>query len=288
MNNLEIKNNALNRVKEHYMYLLANYPERSILGVFLYGSQNYNLATENSDVDTKAIYIPTFEEISLNKTPISKELHIKGEHCELKDIRLMWQMWKKQNMNFVECLFTNCVKLNPNYETLYFSTIFPHRDEIARYDEKAAILSTIYQTEHTIRQIKMEESDKIGKKLANGYRLVNFCESFYIDCYNDFNSNYGYTMELRGILRQQLLSLKNNTNLSEEEVNNHKQNILTRCETIKRFLDNDEFFKSKIEQNKVKQAKLDAIMGEEISKIIFTRNEFDVKKYIMEGFVDVS
>ena len=60
MNNLEIKNNARNRVKEHYMYLLANYPERSILGVFLYGSQNYNLATENSDVDTKAIYIPPF------------------------------------------------------------------------------------------------------------------------------------------------------------------------------------------------------------------------------------
>ena len=95
-------------------------------------------------------------------------------------------------------------------------------------------------------------------------------------------------MELTGILRQQLLSLKNNTNLSEEEVNNHKKNILTRCETIKRFLDNDEFFKSKIEKNKAKQAKLDAVMGEEISKIIFTRNEFDVKKYIMEGFVDVS
>lgn len=53
-------------------------------------------------------------------------------------------------------------------------------------------------------------------------------------------------------------------------------------------MDNDEFFKSKIEKNKAKQAKLDAIMGEEISKIIFTRNEFDVKKYIMEGFVDVS
>ena len=87
---------------------------------------------------------------------------------------------------------------------------------------------------------------------------------------------------------QQLLSLKNNTNLSEEEVNNHKKNIITHCETIKRFLDNDEFFKSKIEKNKAKQAKLDAVMGEEISKIIFTRNEFDVKKYIMEGFVDVS
>ncbi len=288
MNSLEIKNNVLNRVKEHYMYLLENYPEKSILGVFLYGSQNYNLATENSDVDTKAIYIPTFEEIALNKTPISKELHINGEHCEFKDIRLMWQMWKKQNMNFIECLFSNYIKINSNYESLYFATIFPHRDAIARYDEKAAMLSTVYQTEHTIRQIKMEEPDKIGKKLANGYRLVNFCESFYIDCYNDFNLNYGYTMELRGILRQELLTLKNNTNLSEEEVNKHKQNILTRCENIKHFIDNNELFKSKIERDKAKKAKLDAIMAEEISKIIFCRNEFDVKKYIMEGFVDVS
>ena len=98
MNNLEIKNNALNRVKEHYMYLLANYPERSILGVFLYGSQNYNLATENSDVDTKAIYIPTFEEIALTKTPISKELHINNEHCDLNDILLFPHLPHKPNI----------------------------------------------------------------------------------------------------------------------------------------------------------------------------------------------
>ena len=33
----------------------------------LYGSQSYNLDTENSDVDTKAIILPTIEEYILMK-----------------------------------------------------------------------------------------------------------------------------------------------------------------------------------------------------------------------------
>jgi len=92
----------------YYQKLLKHYPEGSILGVFLYGSQNYNFSWEGSDIDAKAIYIPTMKEIALLKQPISKEYHMSnGAHVEVKDIRLMWQMWKKQNMNFVEVLFTD-------------------------------------------------------------------------------------------------------------------------------------------------------------------------------------
>ena len=34
----------------------------TVLGVFLQGSQNYNLAYEGSDIDTKAIVLPSFED----------------------------------------------------------------------------------------------------------------------------------------------------------------------------------------------------------------------------------
>lgn len=47
-------------LQEHKQAVLAaGYTEKQILGIFVYGSQNYGTATENSDVDTKAVIIPT-------------------------------------------------------------------------------------------------------------------------------------------------------------------------------------------------------------------------------------
>ena len=42
-------------------------------GAFLYGSQNYNLDTESSDVDLVVLYIPTAEKLVNLAPPLSKE-----------------------------------------------------------------------------------------------------------------------------------------------------------------------------------------------------------------------
>lgn len=97
-----------------YEYAKGIYGEQ-ILGVFLYGSQNYGIATEESDVDVKAIYIPTLREVAANNPLISEELKISDEHIEVKDIRLMSQMWKKGSINFLEILFTDYFVINPLY-----------------------------------------------------------------------------------------------------------------------------------------------------------------------------
>ena len=43
----------MKRVQEHYDEALQYFPEEQIVGVFLQGSQNYELDYEGSDVDTK-------------------------------------------------------------------------------------------------------------------------------------------------------------------------------------------------------------------------------------------
>ena len=55
------------------------------------GSQNYDLQYEHSDVDTKAIVLPSLNDIVLSKKQISTT-HIleNDEHCDVKDIRLIW------------------------------------------------------------------------------------------------------------------------------------------------------------------------------------------------------
>ena len=68
-----MKEDVLNPVYRHYKHVCSHYNEDHILGVFLYGSQNYALDNGDSDVDTKAIYIPTFKEVVFNK-PISKTI----------------------------------------------------------------------------------------------------------------------------------------------------------------------------------------------------------------------
>ena len=79
-----------------------------VFGVFLQGSQNYHLDYEGSDIDTKVIVLPTLEDIVLNKSPVSTT-HIREDnsHIDLKDIRLMWQCFKKQNTECCRCRVCN-------------------------------------------------------------------------------------------------------------------------------------------------------------------------------------
>lgn len=111
----------------------------TVLGVFLQGSQNYNLDYAGSDIDTKAVVLPSFEGFVFNKQPVSTT-HIleSNEHIDVKDIRLMHDCFRKQNINFVEILFTKYKYMNPEFEDLY-SAMFENREKIAHYNNYAAI-----------------------------------------------------------------------------------------------------------------------------------------------------
>ena len=168
-------------IEKHKQAILScDFKEENILGIFVYGSQNYNLDTPTSDWDTKAIIVPTLDEILFNK-PVSKEVSVqqlddnKWEHCEVKDIREFIRMFEKQNINFIEILFTKYKWINPKFQVLWEEYFVNNREEIARYDMNQAIKSIIGQAKHTIKQ-----NPTNGKKIANGYRLIRFLQK-YID-----------------------------------------------------------------------------------------------------------
>lgn len=75
------------QVERHYKKLVElGY---NVVGVFLYGSQNYELDYEKSDVDTKAIVLPTLEDIVLNRQPVSTTVDM-GNNClcDVKDMAM--------------------------------------------------------------------------------------------------------------------------------------------------------------------------------------------------------
>lgn len=159
-----MNNKIQERLKSDYDYVVSlGY---NVLGVFLQGSQNYNLAYEGSDIDTKAIIIPSFEDFVLNRKPTSTTLILdSNEHIDLKDIRLMHECFRKQNINFVEILFTKYKYLNTDYEEIY-QPMFDNNERIAHYNNYASvncIAGMVYEKHKAMEHPYPTLKDKIEK-----------------------------------------------------------------------------------------------------------------------------
>jgi hypothetical protein len=124
----------MERLNEHYQEALTIFPRDKILGIFIQGSQNYQLDYVGSDIDTKCIVLPTLEDICLNKKATSYT-HVRdnNEHIDFKDLRVITGDFKKQNINFLEVLFTKYKIINPDYAAL-FQPMLDHAEDIAHYD----------------------------------------------------------------------------------------------------------------------------------------------------------
>ena len=154
-----------------------------VLGVFLQGSQNYGLDYEGSDIDTKAIVIPYLEDIILNNKPVSTTIVLDtNEHIDVKDIRIMFETFKKQNVNFLEILFTEYYVITERYYDL-FKELLDHREEIAHYNTHVAVncmygmmMEKYKAMEHPYPTIK-DKIDKYGydpKQLHHIIRMHEF------------------------------------------------------------------------------------------------------------------
>lgn len=173
------------RINEHRdeLYKL----KRDYFFVALQGSWNYDLGYEKSDVDTKALILPTFREIALNKKPISTT-HImeNNEHLDLKDIRVMFENFWKQNINFLEILFTEYVVVNPTYLNQYFALV-DMREDIAHYDETRAVNGMCGMALEKLHALKkpypatMADIEKYGyspKEFHHIIRMYNFLRNY--------------------------------------------------------------------------------------------------------------
>lgn len=140
----------MDKVWDHADEAVDLIPENHIVGVFLQGSQNYGLDYENSDIDTKCITTPTFKEIVLAHKPLSTT-HIRAndEHIDMKDIRLYIQTFRKQNLNFLEILYTPYYVF-PNHNPTNFSKglyenewnrLIERREDITHYDPVRSVKS---------------------------------------------------------------------------------------------------------------------------------------------------
>lgn len=120
-----------NRVKAHYNYLKSlGY---DVVAIFAQGSMNYGLYIQDidykSDVDTKAIVLPSLKDLIRGAKMVSTKYDYEGEQIDVKDIRLMTNMWLKANPAYLEILFTDYKIINPKFSA-YVNAILNMADDI--------------------------------------------------------------------------------------------------------------------------------------------------------------
>lgn len=173
-----------------------NYPNLDFFALALQGSQNYglDLYTEEykSDIDTKILVIPSLEDIVMNKEPISTT-HIlpNNEHLDIKDIRLYFDNFKKQNINFIEILFSPYTIVNEQYKDLW-DELVADRELVAHYDTNKALRCMAGMSMEKRKALchpypslvdKIEKYGYDGKQLHHIIRMADF-----IYCYTHGDS----------------------------------------------------------------------------------------------------
>ena len=189
------------------------YPGHDWFVIALQGSQNYGVADEKSDIDSKLLLIPTFDEIVFAANPISHthEMSDTGEHVDCKDVRAYMKQFRKCNINFVEILFTDYFLTCSFYSDLWVE-LRRHREEIARINPYQAISAMAGMASMKMKALdhpypsRMHMIEKYGydpKQLSHLVRIEHFTEAFiygapYDECIKIPDENFRkYLLQLK-------------------------------------------------------------------------------------------
>lgn len=211
--NYKTDKDVFNRIKEHYDYIKNLGYE--VVFIAHQGSFNYGLQYENSDVDTKAMILPSLEDFILNKKPISTTIELENnEHIDIKDIRIMFEMFKKMNISYIELLYTKYIIVNSKYKQ-YFDELIANRDDISKINTNQFLKSIAGMSKEKVKALchpypnikeKIDKYGFDGKQLSHCIRLCEFINRYVKgtpleECY-------------KSQLKTELINMKKNLNVN--------------------------------------------------------------------------
>lgn len=221
-----LNGDVLTKVQANYDATVNNGFE--VIGTFLQGSQNYKCdvytSAYHSDVDTKSIILPSFDDFVRGKMPYSSTLHlVEDGQTDVKDVRPMFEMFKKQNISYVELLFTKYYKVNEKYADLWWYVV-DLREKIARLSPTLAVKSMMGQSMEKLKALEhpyptlIEKINKFGydpKQLHHIVRLNEVIKRYiagesYVDLLVPENPGYLIGLKLG------VLSLEDARKLAQE------------------------------------------------------------------------
>lgn len=180
----------------------------------LFGSQNYSLDNDKSDVDTKSVIIPDLNDWiwgDIEKYNTTIEMP-DGSHAEVKAFPSMCKQWIKGNINFLETLYTEYVDIAPGWEWLY-DDLLGVRDQLSRHNMYRAGKTWLGYLDQAIERAFNSTSESLGyrpecgynpKSLMNAFRIKESFIRFFM-----FNRPFDEAIDMSD-MRAMLLDVKEN------------------------------------------------------------------------------
>lgn len=165
----------------------------TVLYLGLYGSQNYNVDDEQSDIDAKVIVLPKLDDIVFRKT-VSFVKEFDEGACDVKDLITYYNVVKKGNFSFLEPFYTQCF-LGDTYLRCLFKQIPVNKMSIlGGMLEKRKALTHEYPS-------KIEEFKKFGcdpKQFSHLIRLYDLLKANTNKPYLSYNGEEAeYMLEIK-------------------------------------------------------------------------------------------
>lgn len=189
-----------------------------VIYIGLYGSQNYNVDDEKSDIDCKAIILPSLHDIIFRKTT-SCVVECENGEIDVKDLITFYDVIRKGNFSYIEAIDTQ-YSIGDKYIKELFKQIRPNLKSIlGAMHEKRKALTHEYPSKH-------EEFEKWGfdpKQYHHILRLYYLLENNIKNKEN--RSCIAYSTN--NPRRLDLIDIKRNKhNLKREEVEKYSDNII--------------------------------------------------------------
>lgn len=190
----------------------------------LIGSQNYDLDTKNSDIDTFSLIFPSLKELIHADNPKAGIIFAQDGHCNFKDIRVALNLLRKTSPNSVEYFTSKYKVYNSNYKSIlsYFLDNNGILWDMIHCNYKH-MLHAMAGMAHQLTERNMPA----GKRFSHALRLDDMFYHFF----NSYNA--GAILEMRpGGDRDLAIAAKHDTNKENDVYYNRE------CQEIAAKLDN--------------------------------------------------
>lgn len=195
-----------------------------VIYIGLYGSQNYNLDDDESDIDVKAIIMPSLHDIIFRKVT-SKTIECEKGNIDVKDLLTFYDVIKKGNFSYIESIQTK-YSIGDKYIKNLFSQFEVNKKSIlgAMYEKRKA-LTHEYPS-------KVEEFEKWGYDPKQHHHILRLYDLLnYNLLYNENKSYLIYSYD--DPRRKELIEYKRNiNNIAKTIIENESDLIIEQARNL--------------------------------------------------------
>lgn len=171
--------NIMDELRRRHKIMCDHYGVERVVATFLYGSQNYKMDIETSDIDSITIIVPSLEDIIIMRQPINFYNTMEtGEMMGHKDLRVFVSEIRRASALMMELLYTDYRVINPLYYP-YISELILHREKIADSNKFQLLNAWVGQGDSFLDRIV--KKDYRIKDITNLFRTVEFLQQYIVE-----------------------------------------------------------------------------------------------------------